>query len=324
MNCKSLLILVSLFVLFYSAAANDLVGDNTVGQPAAFVQRSDAQAIEVDFVLPGISLEDISIGSNHYSLLKIEGEGESGEIGAPEVPIITRLFAIPDDKRVIIKEIIPTYKTYSGINPFPLQPPEYYDSANTGDLIFSDKYYQEGGFFPDKWVTISDPAIYRDYRIIPVNISPIRVDAATGEAQVLTGLHLELTFDNGPAANVKTKHFNKAVSSFNQVYSQSIANYDWIDPNGEYVKGSLLIVYPEVTGVMPILEPLIQWKQRLGYKTTAVSIPNNCPTSVVYAAIQNAYNTYDPPLEAVILIGDCIGPLGINDSVDLLYSTTSL
>jgi len=300
------------FALLTSASAIDLIGDNTVSQPEHLIQRSDAQGIVVDWIFPGITAEEMTFNSEHYSLLKIEGEGESGNVGAPQVPVITRLFAIPDDKRVVIEKIIPVYKTYSGIVPFPLQPPEYYDSETLGNLIFSDKYYQEGGFFPEKWVTLSEPAIYRDYRIVPVNINPIRIDAATGEAQVLTSLHLELSFDNGPTVNVKTRHFDKTVSGFAQVYSQSIANYDWINPNGEYVKGSLLIVYPQVTNVLTNLQPLIEWKIRSGYKTTAVGVPNNCSVDRVKDLIQNAYQTYDPPLEAVILIGDCSGSLDIN------------
>ena len=235
----------------------------------------------------------------------------SGTIGAPEVPIISRLFAIPDQARVKVKSFEPQYRTVSGIYPYPHQEYEFGHQDNTSEWVFDDKYYKEGQMFPEKWVTLSEPAIMRDFRVVPVNISPIRVNAITGEVQILTGLHLELEFDNGPTTNIKTHHFDKMVEGFANIYQNSIANFDWVNPNGESIKGTLLIVYPNVSNVQQTLAPLIEWKTRRGYNTIAVSVANNTTTSTVFNVINNAYLTADPPLEHVILIGDAAGSIDI-------------
>jgi hypothetical protein len=297
-----------------------LIGDPMVKKPELTVQKSDAKSIVVDYSFPGLTVKSVKKGDTEYDLVELEGAGATGTIGAPELPVFTKLFAIPDRAKVIIKSFTPVYKTYQGIYPYPHQDLEYDNPHNTGEWVVDDKYYRQGEVFPDKWVTLGAPAILRDYRVVPVNICPVRVNPQTGEALVLTNLHLELEFTSIPTAtsqqltaeNIKTHHFAKSVTSFNKMYGDLIANYDWVNSNGVDVKGSLLIVYPNVTNVSTILQPLIDWKKRLGYATTAVSVSNGASTTTVQNIVQTAYNTYNPPLEALIIVGDATGSIDIN------------
>jgi len=305
------MLILALILLAGNAFSDILTGDPTADEVELFIQRSDDQMIEMDFIFPGVNAKEIIKGVEGYDLFTLDGEGMSGTIGAPEVPIITRLFAVPDQARIRVKTFEPQYRTFTGISPYPHQEYEYGNPSNSNEWVFDNKYYHDGELFPDKWVTLGEPAIMRDLRIIPVRISPIRVNASTGEVQVLTGLHLELEFDNGPTTNIKTRHFDKRVMSFDNIHRNTVANYDWVNPNGAVVKGSLLIVYPNVGNTASILEPLIEWKQRRGYATTAVSVPNNTTTTNVQNIIQTAYDTADPPLEHVILIGDAAGTMDI-------------
>ena len=311
MKIKISMLILALIFLAGNAFSAVLTGDPTADKVELYIQRSDDQMIEMDFIFPGVNAKEIIKGVEDCDLLTLEGEGTSGAVGAPEVPIITRLFAVPDRARIRVKTFEPQYRVFSGIFPYPHQEYEYGNPSNSNEWVFDDKYYREGGFFPHKWVTLGKPAIMRDLRVIPVSISPIRVNAATGEIQVLTGLHLELEFDDGPTTNVKNHHFDKRVTSFDNIYRNTVANYDWVNPNGETVKGSLLIIYPNVAGVADTLEPLIEWKRRSGYATSAVGVPNNTSTSNVQNIIQTAYDTADPPLEHVILIGDAAGTIDV-------------
>lgn len=293
------------------AFAGLLIGDASVESTEHYVQRSDDKALEVDFTFPGVHIETIFKDDNIFHLVQLEGEGFSGTLGAPELPIVTRLFSVPEKSNIILKKVEPIYRTYYGINPYPHQEYEYNSPMNSDSWAIEARYYQQGEIFPEKWVTLGQPAVLRDYRVVPVNISPVRVDASNNEIQVLTGLHLELQFDHTPSTNIKTHHFDKTVASFNNIYEKHIANYDWTNPNGVEVKGSLLIVYPDVPQVGDIISELVEWKTRLGYATTAESVPNNTTTSLVKSVIQHAYDNYDPPLEHAILIGDATGSICI-------------
>ena len=287
--------------------AEVLIGDPMVQKTELFIQRSDDQAIEVDYVLPGVVTKKIASNGEIFDLIQMDGEGMSGAVGAPELPVIRRFFAVPDDKRIKIRSVIPEYRTYQSVSPFPHQEYEYETLTNIDNLTIDESIYGKDAFYPEKWVTLSKPAIMRDLRIVPVNINPVQVNTKTGEVRILTGLHLEIEFDNGPTDNVKTKHFEKSVPSYNNLYKNIVSNYDWINPNGVEVKGSLLIVYPNVGSILTTLQPLIDWKTRLGYKTTAVGVANNTTTNTVQSIIQSAYDSFDPPLEHVMLIGDASG-----------------
>jgi len=312
--------LLALSLIFASGAelfAASLTGDPMAEKIQHFIQKSDNQVIEVDFILPGVDYISIEHGQTSYDLFSLEGEGVTGTIGAPELPVITRLFAIPNSANVKIAKAEPVYRTYQGIFPYPHQEYEYGHPQHPEQLSFDNTYYQKSAQYPEQWLTLGTPAIMRDYRVIQVNIHPIRVNPVTGEAEILQSLHLELEFDNNSTVNIKTHSFDKTVTSFSQTYQNLITNYpresgDWINPNGEDVKGSILIVYPNVAGVSSTIAPLVEWKKRLGYNTVAVQVANGASTTTVYNAIQSAYNAYDPPLEFVTLIGDVGGTIGLN------------
>ena len=314
MNTRTRMLFAILIILasVNFAAAAVLTGDPMAQTTLHFIHRSDNQAIDVDFIFPGVEYTTVENGEELFHLFYMEDEGVTGTIGAPELPIITKLFAIPNTVHVKIKNAEPVFRTYQGMSPYPHQEYEYGSPQNSHQLTFDDDYYQKSAFFPENWLTLGTPAIMRDFRVIPVNIHPIRVNPVTGEAQILQSLHLELEFEHSASTNIKTHSFNKLVSSFNKAYKNLIANYDWINPNGEEVKGSILIVYPNVTGVSTMVASLADWKKRLGYNAVPYQVSNGASTTTVFNAINNAYNTYDPPLEYVTLIGDVGGSVGIS------------
>ena len=282
-----------------------------VTQISAAIIRSDDKTIVVDYSFPGINTEIIRHDGEVYHLLTLEGEGAFCMPGAPQAPAITRLFAIPDQAGVKLKSIVPQYKIVEDIYPYPFQ-----DDPESPEISVEwkkDEYiYNSQGFFPEQWVTIGDPAILRDLRVVPVTVAPVRVDASQRTAQILTNLHLEIEFDNSPSVNSKYRHFNRGVSSFNNLYSSVIENYDWITPNGEDLKGSLLIIYPDAANVEPHVQQLAEWRQRTGYHVHLEEVHNGSTTGRIHHLIQNAYDNYYPPLEAVILIGDAAGAIDLS------------
>ena len=309
MKIRLWVILTVLFIVTFSLKTNAavLAGNQMVETPEQYIQRSDDQLIEVDYVFPGVNITQIENGEEIFDLIRLEGTGYMGTIGAPELPVYTKLFAIPDRARVKVKSAEPVYKTYQNISAYPHQEFEYGHPQNTDQLAVDESVYGESAMFPEKWVTLGKPAIMRDFRIIPVNVYPVRVNPATGEIQVLAGLHLELEFEDGATENMKTRHFSQTVPTFNSYYSSSIANYDWITPNGIEAKGTLLVVYPNVGGTSNILLPWLNWKKRLGYNVIAEPVSNGASTTTVMNIIQQTYNTANPPLEHVALIGDAAG-----------------
>lgn len=308
------LLLATFFLAAVSGASFSaaLIGDPMVEKAELYIQRSDNTVIEADFVFPGVEIEQVTNGQENFDRFFMSGEGYRGTLGAPELPVVTRLFAIPDRAEVKVRKIEPQYKTYQGYSAYPHQEHEYGSAFNTDDLVIEAEYYQRDEFYPPKWVELSKPAVMRDLRIVPVNINPVRVNPVSGEVRVLTGLHLELEFEDGSVENVKTRRFEKSVPSFNNFYRNLVSNYDWTNPNGEEVKGSILIVYPTVTGVASILQPYIEWKKRRGYSVSVVGVTNNASTTTVGNIIDDKYFNSDPPLEHVILIGDATGTIDIN------------
>ena len=312
MKNRIFLTLKAIFLITTITSSNTLTGASNIDQPELNILKSDDNSIIVDFELPGVVIEKITKDGVEYDLISMEGRGTTGHIGAPELPVVTKLFAIPDRAGVRIKSVIPEFVTYEGINPYPHQEYEYDNPMCAGEWIFEEEYYTDGTLFPDKWAVLGDPAIMRDYRVVPVTVNPIRINASTGEAKVLKSLHIEIEFNKEPSANQKTSHFDKSVSSFSAMYSGMIANLDYVNPNGVEVKGSLLIIHTNYTGVANILQPLIEWKTRRGYNVIVEEVSNNVSTTTTKNIIQNVYDTADPPLENVILIGDAAGAIDIS------------
>jgi hypothetical protein len=154
---------------------------------------------------------------------------------------------------------------------------------------------------PAPTVALGEPATMHGLRVVPFTIDP-RLDQTT----VATDLSLAFEF-TGP---VDRPAF--VPESFDRIFSSVILNWDTLRDGAEVGPGTYLLVMPTDPQIMTVLQPLIAWRKRQGYNVVTANTSQTGTTAAsIKTYIQGLYDTVQPPLEYVCLVGDVNGTVAL-------------
>jgi hypothetical protein len=162
-------------------------------------------------------------------------------------------------------------------------------------------------------VSVSEPAIMRDLRLVRVTFAPARLptplDISASSATVM------VRTTSAPGANEKRSRVRPRSPAFERIYESEVLNYERDDAGasahaamesraGREVVGSRYLI---VTDAMLAgeVDSLVAWKSAKGLLPKVVT-----PAAGVWSRyelklyIDNAYNTWDIPPEFVLFLGD--------------------
>lgn len=245
-----------------------------------------------------LDLSEKNLENSTFTHLQINDCVSSGKIGEPELPIYTRLINLPDQGNYILEDISFDERIIE-LN-YAILPSGFVDEKKVNNTE-----YQRDEWLPSEIVTISDPNIMGAYRFSQIAVSPIQYNPFKKKIRVLENFEIELILDETNTKNPKTRQ-NK-VNSFSKVAS-SIIKEDSIErteQNGKY----LFIVQDNIAY---LLDPLLRWKEKLGYKTQVAMLSETGSTAnAIKSFIQNAYDNWEIPPEYVVLVGDIDGYISV-------------
>ena len=148
-------------------------------------------------------------------------------------------------------------------------------------------------------VSLKGPYILRDVRIVQV--------AVTSKDPLRENVRVELDYPGGTGRNEKSVSGRYPSPDFERLYRKLIVNYRPSIPHpvaGSRDEGArFLIISPE--DFVENLEDFIDWKTKKGYPVRVATLSETgTGLDEIKAYIQNAYETWDPPPEYVLLVGD--------------------
>ena len=273
--------------------------------PSVQVLDTDRQDLmRMEFRLPALDLEQIPVGDESFDALSIAGGGLIGAEGQAALPTFSRLVAVPEGAAVNLRVLDSEQQVIEGYRPLPLQP------ADAREFVMDRSWYATGRAEVRAEAIVGAPAILRDLRVVPVTFQPVSYDPASGELRVTTRVELELDFSDRSSnvANFDSPRSRSLIpESFDRLYQDAVVGYR----AGEAQVGPGSILYISTGSVTSQLNPLLEWRRQQGYNVVH-NTGGGGSTSTVKSIIQSAYNTYDPPLEFVVLVGDATGTYGVD------------
>ncbi|KPL07796.1 hypothetical protein AMJ86_02790, partial [bacterium SM23_57] len=275
--------------------------------PEAVVLQSSLDRTVILFEMPGYYTEELEADGVTYQIPRIPDAGMLTDIGSPELPVVTRWVAIPNTGGVEFDILAETGTQIPGAPVYPLQDvdEEYYPEHS---IYRDNNVYDRDDAYPSSSIQISEPMIMRDLRVVAVSWIPIRTNPAQGGINVTSSIEIDIHTTGAPATNEKVHQHSRMTPSFYNIYRHNVINFDELFDEGMPEPGSVLIICPNNSQVTTRLQSLIDWKKRKGYSVTlATTAQTGTSYSNIKSYIQTAYNTWDPPLEYVILAGDAEG-----------------
>ena len=312
MNNSVKTLIVILFVVF---TANNLTAeewvnfnDNTQSQPEITVLSSDNNHTIIKCEITGMLKDIVFANEENWDKLYFNTATAVGYSGEPLVPRIWKKIAIPSDSDVQVNILSSEYITLSNYNVYPFQQvigdeiPTFQQDMNI---------YNQNEFYPENIISISEPMIMRDYRIVQIEISPIHYNPVTHQIKAYTQIEIELVYSGHNNINILTNTRDVIPERVASMYKSSILNYDSVSKGiRDDTHKRILFIGKEIyTDCLP---ELIEWERKKGYYVDIYDPFSIGASSAeeIKDYITDYYNDYSSTWDIyVILIGDI--PYGI-------------
>ena len=179
------------------------------------------------------------------------------------------------------------------------------------------------GLYPGEFVSVSEPMIIRDLRVVCLTLSPFQYDPLSRELVYHQNIDISLSFNNRSAVNEMAASA-KFARSFSPIYEGQVLNHStYLTRDTQYQKPNLLVIYGYLNdpAYTTKLNEYVQWKKQLGYTVTAVSTQTTGSTSAaIKNYLQSAYDTWADKPDYVVLIGDVATSIAIPTFTESLHS----
>ncbi|MCD4817736.1 MAG: T9SS type A sorting domain-containing protein [Candidatus Cloacimonetes bacterium] len=317
---KKLLAIFTIIMGAISLSATWVEIDNDVKSSLFDHSASSRSNTTIGFSLSGYDLEKVIENGEEFSKVSFLDEGRFIAEGKPNLPRFTRLIAIPNTGEVSFQITSIDEQVLSDIKVYPSQILGTESEPYRGEFVIDNEFYNGSSVFPQPKIEIGEPAILRDYRIVPVTVNAFQYNPLKEELVIINNIEIEVEVTGNRGLNIK-KSSKKKSRAFESLYQSSILNYEsFVMRDEEYQQPSYLFIHPNNTSVASALEYLTEWKRQKGFEVnTASTSQTGSSNSSIKNYIQNAYNTWENPPEFVVLVGDVNGSV----SIPTFYETWS-
>ncbi len=315
----SLFVLTALLLAVPSFAAHiSLEPGSADTAPRWRTLSHEGDVLRLEFELGALGVNEISADGETWQALTIEGGTVQGDLGAPALPTVGRLVAVPPGAHVTGRVIGFESVTLPSLRLYPIQP-------GREDVFTLDReaYAVEGwrrlSADADKLpadptapvVLVGEPAIMAGRTVVPLTVSPLAYDTVARRGLAARRIEIELTISGGaPEANARP-----VAASFDGWLRENASGYDTAGKSIEAgaLPGTYALVRHGDSAVTTRTAALEAWRARQGYHVEIVNVDAvGNTTGQIKAALQALYDDDTiPPLEFVTLVGDVGGDYGV-------------
>lgn len=315
MRCHpaSVLLLAVLVVTALPAIADETVESlaltpaGRIGVPIVEIVTSQATGLTLALEIPSVDVSAVEVAGRSFRSLEFTDGGHRGAEGQPELPTITHLVALPPGLGATATLRERDMVSLGNMALAPNLPIERSDKRGTA--AFSETWYRAARSEPE--VMIGEPALLHGLRVVPVTFSPVAYDPATGHTEVARRMTVEIEFAGRDQRNNAARTPTMIPESFAAIYDEIVLGYE-PDRGTDVGPGSYIMICPNNGTVVDIVTKLADWRRRQGYNVLLVTTATTGTTnSAIKSWLQQQYNTLQPQLEYVSLIGDANGSVAI-------------
>ena len=279
------------------------------GAKAQQVTRDDWQSLQVEFNVGNVTVDEITLADETFSILAIEGYYNSdNNYGSPALPTFSQLIEVPlcDGFDVVVSDAV--YDTLPVLEHrlMPVQLPRRKSDTSAFRLFISKEVYSWNAFVGQRQAEVEAVGIARDRRLARLQFSPVQYNPATGQVVVCRKATVTVNYvgaDREATLEMFNRYHSPAFQSGAQVMNS-------LYPKG--VRTAAPVRYLIVANSMfrGQMDDFVQWKRRKGFITDIVYTDNpavGTTTTSIQTYIKSQYTgaTADSPAPTyVLLVGD--------------------
>ncbi|MBK8164868.1 MAG: hypothetical protein IPK64_02770 [bacterium] len=320
----SVLLGLSLAVLPTAGGAATDQGGAPVAPPVWTVLASTPTSLRLEVEIPGYLRRPAGEPGRPGAVdLVIPGGAETGVVGAPALPTVSRLVAIPAGMRVTGVVVDHAASVLEGLDLAPLRAGEEAPFVRDADA-YARAGWRLASFpaaatelaaagkaaaaaLPAPVAALGHPAILAGQPVVALTVAPVAYDAAAMRVVAASRVVVELRFAEGEGGIVPARE-RPLPASFAALAGGQVLGL----PRGKSLPvmgtepGLWVAVVRNNATVLSKLQPLLDWRRRQGYSVEIVDADAAGNTTAgIKAALKAIYDdSARPPLEYVVLVGD--------------------
>ncbi len=268
------------------------------------VLSSDNSSAFLQIEVPGMFAEDVEINGRIFQDLYFHHFGSTQEVGAPSLPRISELVAIPGTKNVRVSLVSEETITLEGFNVSPFIEPQF-DGAQP-NIRFDQRIYSADAWFPGERLSLGDIGIMRGLRMVPVRIVPFSYNPVTQQLKVSQRIVVKLEYYGLSNQAVQEHTLTSVNPRLDRLYRSAVVNYDELGIEVNYgtdeFQVKYLIICPD-TQAVNIIQPLADFYNAKGLGVEIRVMNPTFNTALQFRDYIHQLYVSDS-LEYVLLVGD--------------------
>jgi hypothetical protein len=306
----ALVSICALILLVPATNAEIISFEDSWGEAGFNLMDQSASGVEIVFSVPTMNLTDVMIDGEMMQAVNIPGVFLPNDAGAPDLPGTARFIAIPEGAQVQLEIVDYRTEVLRGVNVIPAFEIPYENDDSPLKYEKNREIYELDAPYPSSPVMVSEITQMRGVDAVKLGITPFQYNPVTRDLIVYRDILVQVSFVGGNG------HFGEdrlRSRWWEPVLRQNLLNYTTLpavnfdrhaqtdDDNVEYI-----IIVPDDPAFIAWADTLKNWRSEQGIRTGVVTLSeiggNN--STAIENYINNAYNNWDIPPVAVLLLSD--------------------
>jgi hypothetical protein len=308
------LLLLTVFVLLYSLVSYSqqyYYSDNYTEQGFEVLQ-STPEKIRMEASVNAWTLSNISVNRELLQKIELPGHFLPNDEGMPDLPGSGRYIAIPQGASASLRIIRMQTETLQNIELAPA--PRIPKTTENGPLFYAknQSVYNTNSLYPANPVSLSAPTQVRGVDVVMIGITPFQYNPVSKELVVIRDIEIEVVFEGGNGqfgdTRLRSRWWEPLLAdmlvNFEQLSTPTLTpspNWGRDGEGAEY-----LIICPDDPEFLAWADTIRIFRNKQGINTgivTTTEMGGNTVTAI-RNYINNAYNTWDIPPAAILILGD--------------------
>jgi Peptidase family C25/Propeptide_C25 len=280
------------------------------GDPAVFEpMNGNGDGFTLEWTLPGFFSEETLAGGQTWDRFNFPGQGYLGHVGAPNLPVMRKLFALPANSGVRVSILNLEYEEFENVVVEPKQP-SLLETESPADKPFAQDtaIYETDAFVPANWAEAAPIGVVHGIRIGQLELRPFRLNPVTGILQVATRVELKIEFAGTDSSHASATSNFAVAPRLETPLKNLLINYPFIGMHKSELDAGidyLIVADPSLLGAQSLAD-LVAYHEGRGRTVEVVDVSTLGTTSdEIKTYIQAEYDSISPPdLDYLLLVGD--------------------
>jgi hypothetical protein len=284
--------------------------EENAGQAGLELRAQEASGVEIHYAMQEFALDAVDVDGQSLQKISLPGCFLPNNAGAPDLPGFGRFIALPFGATAKVTILNAETRTLAGLDLVPA-PPIQFENDDTPPTFERDMaIYGRSAGYPESPVRISEPFEMRGANAVTLGVMPFQYNPVTRDLTVYTSLDIRVDFVGGTGRFSDDRLRNRYWESLLQ---DQLLNYETlpaIDFNSRTPRDGrsgyeYVIITADNATCLAWADSIKTWRKAQGITTEVYTTSQIGTTSTqIENWLNNAYNTWDVPPVAFLILGD--------------------